>query len=276
MQNYLNTPFDMDDKDLASAYDEIPFWSPPFGELIFQNIEMRPRMTVLDIGFGTGYPMIELAGRLGKSSTVYGIDMWNAGTVRARFKAKTLGVDNVVFVAGDAASTDFEDDQFDLIVSNVGINNFEKPQDVFFECYRIAKKGAQVAFTTNPKGHMREFYAIFRQTLTALKLESVLLPLEEHENHRHGIEAINKMLTESGFSISKNQKDSFTWRFLDGTSFLNHHMIRRGFVGGWKSIIPPDQQTDFFDRLENNINAIAREKGSFTVTIPTAYIEARK
>ena len=78
MPDYLNTPFDITDESLASASDEVSVWSYPFGETILANVRLRPGITALDIGFGTGFPLLELAGRLGKTSTVYGIDLWRA------------------------------------------------------------------------------------------------------------------------------------------------------------------------------------------------------
>ncbi|MDJ0765311.1 MAG: methyltransferase domain-containing protein [Myxococcota bacterium] len=276
MVNYLNTPFDMNDVDLASAYDEVPYWSFPFGQLMLDNIALRPGMIALDIGFGTGYPMLELSQRLGRSSAVYGIDMWRAGSKRAKFKAEVLGIDNVIFVDGDAATMDFDDDMFDLIVSNVGINNFGDPHKVFSECYRTVKKGGQVAFTTNPKGHMRELYELFAATMTELDLDDAKAQLMVHEDHRHPVETINAWLSDVGFEITSNVEDAFSWRFVDGTAFFNHHMIMRGFVGGFKSVIPKAHQALFFQRLEENINARAKSLGEFKVTIPIAYIEAEK
>ena len=43
-------------------------------------------MTVLDVGFGTGFPLLELAQRLGKSATIYGIDPWEAAHERTHLK----------------------------------------------------------------------------------------------------------------------------------------------------------------------------------------------
>jgi len=274
--DYLNTPFDLEDEDLASAVDEAPCWSFAFGQMILDRVALRRGITALDIGYGTGYPLLELSQRLGRSSTVYGIDLWRAGSERARFKARVLGIDNVVFVDGDAAAMEFDDEMFDLIVSNVGINNFEEPEKVFDECFRTAKKGAQLAFATNPKGHMRELYDLFAQTLGELDLDDCDARLRAHEDHRLPTETINRWLGRAGFEITANVENAFVWRFADGTAFFNHPMIKRAFVGGMKSIIPQDHQERFFHVLEQTVNTRAEALGEFKVTIPMAYIEARK
>jgi len=50
---------------------------------------------VLDIGFGLGFPMIEIALRLGDSSRVYGIDPWEAAIERTKSKIKICNVNNI-------------------------------------------------------------------------------------------------------------------------------------------------------------------------------------
>ena len=55
-------------------YDEFPFWSAPFGIKLLDMINYRRGITALDIGFGTGFPLVELAMRLGPTCTVRGID----------------------------------------------------------------------------------------------------------------------------------------------------------------------------------------------------------
>jgi hypothetical protein len=64
MPDYLHTAFDLADENLASACDEVPFWSFPFGNLMLSNIRLHHDTTALDIGFGTGYPLLELSQRL--------------------------------------------------------------------------------------------------------------------------------------------------------------------------------------------------------------------
>ena len=65
-------------------------------------------------------------------------------------------------------------------------------------------------------------------------------------------------------------------RFADGSSLLRHYFIRLGFVPAWKSIAAADMLQTTFETLERNLNAVAAERGELAVTIPMAYIEARK
>ncbi|MBN1577163.1 MAG: hypothetical protein JW913_11460 [Chitinispirillaceae bacterium] len=75
MRPYLQPRFDF--ALLPDLCDELPFWSAPFGLKLLDLIEYRRNITALDIGFGCGFPLIELAMRLGPTCTVYGIDPWD-------------------------------------------------------------------------------------------------------------------------------------------------------------------------------------------------------
>jgi ubiquinone/menaquinone biosynthesis C-methylase UbiE len=39
-------------------------------------VELRTGLTVLDVGCGTGFPLLELAERLGPDARLHGVDPW--------------------------------------------------------------------------------------------------------------------------------------------------------------------------------------------------------
>ncbi len=102
MKSYLNsTP---DPAKLTTFFDELPIWSAPFGWKLLDHVEYKSGIA-LDIEFGTGFPLIELAMRLGESATLYGIDPWKEAIDRARQKAEYYDVLNVKFIEGDQELT---------------------------------------------------------------------------------------------------------------------------------------------------------------------------
>jgi arsenite methyltransferase len=52
---------DLSNHDVVAAYDELPLWSATFGLLLFRHVPMQLGMKVLDVGCGTGFPLLELA-----------------------------------------------------------------------------------------------------------------------------------------------------------------------------------------------------------------------
>jgi ubiquinone/menaquinone biosynthesis C-methylase UbiE len=274
--DYLDTSINWNNPNVVFVQDELPLWSAPFGLMLLENLRIQSEMTVLDVGFGAGFPLLELAQRLGKSSTIYGIDPWKAAHERTHLKMDLLNIKNVILFEGDASNMPFEDEKFDLIISNLGINNFEDPRKAIKECYRVAKPEAQIALTTNPKGHMEEFYTIFEETLKEFSLNELEEIFLSHLNHRLTPKIIQSYLNETGFKVTKSRRSSFTLRFLDGSAFFSHSLIRYGFLEDWKKLIPVEHWIKVFTNLEAKMNTIAQNKGEFLLTVPVAYIEGEK
>ncbi len=264
------------DSSLLSAQDDFPLWSAPFGFVLLDHVRLRPKIKVLDVGFGSGFPLLELAQRLGDSSTVFGIDPLKAAHERTQYKMDVLKIKNIQLIEGDASSMFFPENTFDLIVSNLGINNFDDPQKVFIECFKVAKGGAQIVLTTNPKGHMNTFYLALAKTLKELHREDRMDDLRAHIEHRLTLETIGEYLTHAGFRITGTYQDSFQLSFLDGTTFFSHALIRYGFLDDWKRLFPVPEQKEIFATLEKNLNQVSKRTGNLEFTIPIACIEGEK
>jgi len=278
---YLDDSYDVTDPEFVSVYDELPLWSATFGLVLLDHVELKPNLRVLDVGCGTGFPALELAGRLGPSCLVYGLDAWKAAVARARRKARLLNIPNVKLVEGDAAAMPFDSGQFDSIVSNLGINNFADPEAALNECWRVAKPAAPLVTTTNLRGHMKELYDVFHATLTELGMEAELENLRAHVDRRVTVESASRMLESAGFRIRQVHRQTFSMRFLDGSALLRHAFIKIGFLAGWRGVVSAEEefggeQRGFFVRFEENLNRLARQRGRLELTIPMACIESEK
>jgi len=265
---------DLNDRETVSAYDELPLWSSMFGLLLLKHLPLRRHATVLDVGCGTGFPLLELAGRLGSTCRVHGIDPWGEALKRARLKARLRQVRGVGLCQGDAAALPFPDGQFDLVVSNLGINNFSDPEAAIRECRRVLRRGARLALTTNLQGHMEEFYAVFESTLLEMGLLEAITALRAHIRHRATVEGLAALFERTGFRVSEVREEKGSMRFLDGSALLEHYFIRLGFLDGWKAVLRPEEQERALSRLEANLNVFSESRGELALTIPMAYVEA--
>jgi ubiquinone/menaquinone biosynthesis C-methylase UbiE len=265
---------DLNDRETVSAYDELPLWSSMFGLLLLKHLPLRRHATVLDVGCGTGFPLLELAERLGSTGRVHGIDPWATALQRARHKARIRQVRNVSLCRADAAALPFPDGQFDLVVSNLGINNFGDPDAALRECRRVSRPAARLALTTNLQGHMEEFYTVFESTLLEMGLPEAIKALQAHTRHRATVEGLTALFERTGFRLSEVREEKGSMRFLDGSALLEHYFIRLGFLDGWKGVLRPEEQEAAFSLLESNLNAFSESRGGLTLTIPMAYVEA--
>lgn len=274
MQSYLTHTFSTDDFDLVSIIDELPLWSAPFGMKLLDAINLKSNMNVLDIGCGLGFPAIEIAQRLGDSCHVFALDPWDRAIERTNLKIKTYDIENVTAVIGVAEQLPFEDHFFDLIVSNNGINNVEDLSLSAAECFRVSKSNAQFVITMNLEESMIEFYSVFEDILRENRLKEEIEKMKEQIYFkRKPLEEVKTVLINAGFKINSIQEDSFQIRFLDGITMFNHSLIKYWFLDGWKSVLQPKDFERIFSQLEERLNAIAKENGELSLTIPYVTID---
>ncbi|WP_432946573.1 class I SAM-dependent methyltransferase [Kribbella sp. CA-253562] len=243
------------DRAVADHYDELPLWSAPFGQLIFDRVPLRRGQTIVDIGAGTGFLTVELAQR--SAARVIAVDPWADAMDVLRRKVSYLGLTDVELVVSDAATLQLPDGSVDVVVSNLGINNFSNAAVVLAECHRVLRPGGRLLISTNLVGHMQEFYDVLRETLDDHRA------LDEHLAHRATVDGTLKLLTSAGFQATVTRTE-FTWRFADGTALLNHYFIRLGFLDAWHEVAAD------LTAVEQELN----RRGEVTLTIPAACFDA--
>lgn len=273
MKNYLNNHFDM--IEYVKYFDEVPLWSAPFGLKLLDMVDYKKNLEVLDIGFGAGFPLIELAARLGESSTVYGVDSWHDVLEVAKKKIEYFKLRNVKLLEANIENLPFQNDSIDLITSNNAINNVENIDKALEQCFRILKLGGQFIQSMNLSQTMFEFYDILKIVLKEQDLDTSLV--DQHiTKQRPSVDTIIEKMIELGFYIKKIEYDQFDYKFADGTAFFNHYFMQIAFMNSWLRIIPKDKHEIVFDRVESLFNEQAAIRGFIRLSIPFVLIEVTK
>jgi arsenite methyltransferase len=277
MTKYLRAQFNLNDPACISIIDDLPFWSAPFGIKLLDRVRYKKNVHALDIGFGFGFPLVEIAMRLGSSSKVYGIDPSKAAIERTQLKLKYADVQNVELIEGVAEAMPFENDFFDLIISNNGLNNVQDLTKVLAECNRISKMSAQLVFTFNTDTTFMKFYDVFREVLRERGLRECEEKISAHiYSKRKPLSEFKYLLSAKGFLIRAIDEDEFTFHFSDGTSMFNHFFIRLAFIEAWKDIIPAVLQDEIFEQIEDRINRLAERNQGFAMRVPFVTMDCEK
>jgi len=276
MTDYLNHNFEWGNPEVNWIYDDLPQWSAMCGFVLLKHLPLQRNLRVLDLGCGDGFPTLEIAQRLGSTSRVIGIDPWPDAIGKAKRKTDIMGISNAEFVEGDGGKMPFEDCSFDLIVSNLLINNLSDRNAVMSECRRVAKPNAILSWGTNLRDHMPEFYAVFEHALQQLDMKNALARLKEHTLKRVTVNELNEMMAAFGFTPTRAETETTSFRFLNGSTMLRHFIIKEAFLDDWRRILDTDTEKDVFQRVEQGLNLAAQEKGELKLSVPMAYIEARK
>jgi len=139
---------------------QIDYWNGPAGEkwarynsetdrnlseaadAILKLAAARPGERVLDVGCGAGATSMMLAGAVGPSGFVTGVDVSQPLLAMARRRAHAA---NVEFLEADAALSPFRPEH-DLIFSRFGVMFFVDPVAAFANIRKSAAKDARLAF----------------------------------------------------------------------------------------------------------------------------------
>jgi SAM-dependent methyltransferase len=103
-----------------------------------------PGERVLDLGSGAGTDSLIAAQMVGEAGTVTGIDMTPAMLAKARAAAAEMGARNARFVEAEAERLPFEDESFDVVVSNGVVDLIPDKDAVFSELFRVLAPGGRM------------------------------------------------------------------------------------------------------------------------------------
>ena len=95
-------------------------------DAVFPTLPVRSGDQVLDVGCGFGDTAIRLAGQVGATGLVVGVDCCDAFLDQARVEMKSRRVTNLSFVRADAEIA-LPDDQFDFVFARFGTMFFANP-----------------------------------------------------------------------------------------------------------------------------------------------------
>ena len=118
---------------------------------------VREGETVLEIGFGTGCALAEIAGRVGASGRACGLDLTPEMVARARHRLEKQGLaSRVELREGDARQMPYRDSHFDAVYMAAALELLDTPDIpvVLGEIRRLLKAGGRLVLSSMPKeGH---------------------------------------------------------------------------------------------------------------------------
>ena len=120
-------------------------------------LAIREGESILEIGFGTGCALVEIARRVSGSGRAYGLDLTPEMITRARRRLEKQGlVGRVELCEGDARKMPYEDGLFDAVYMAETLELFDTPDIpvVFAEIRRVLKVRGRLVLSSMPReGH---------------------------------------------------------------------------------------------------------------------------
>ena len=115
-------------------------------------LALSPGDGVLDVGCGTGNFAREFARSVGPDGLVVGLDVSHTMLERAVRDTVAAGLEQVVYVRGDAADLPFVDASFDGVCCFAALNLFSDPYGALDSFTRVLTPGGRLAIFTSVRG----------------------------------------------------------------------------------------------------------------------------
>jgi ubiquinone/menaquinone biosynthesis C-methylase UbiE len=146
-------------------YDRLSRWydllsnssEQPYRRLGLELLGIQAGEIVLEIGFGTGQALVDLAAASGDSGRVYGIDLSQGMRHVAQERMEQAGLaQRVALLCGDALELPFAGQSFDAAFMSFTLELFEQQEigQVLLECRRVLRTGGRlgvVALARKPR-----------------------------------------------------------------------------------------------------------------------------
>ena len=125
-----------------------------------QILDLKEGETVLEIGFGPGESVVEMARRVGESGKVYGIDISEGMLEIAQRNVRKAGLSSrTVLRLGEATQLSFDEDTFDAVFMGFVLELFDTPDIpiVLGECRQVLKDGGRICVVSLSKDASPKF-----------------------------------------------------------------------------------------------------------------------
>jgi ubiquinone/menaquinone biosynthesis C-methylase UbiE len=148
----------LDTQELAHHYDRLSA-SHQFkaGQILIGELALIPGEKVLDVGSGTGLLAEYVAGLVGPTGSVVGIDPLPLRVALAQAKGRS----NLSFKVGTAYDLrDFPETSFDVVYLNAVFHWLPEKLEPLREIFRVLKRGGRLGLSTGSKDHPNQLQAL--------------------------------------------------------------------------------------------------------------------
>ena len=134
---------------IARFYDALAEHSEgPMKELGLAKLAPAPGERILEVGFGTGHTLVEIARAVGDSGQALGVDLSDEMAALTRSELAKEGLlGRAELHTGDAATLPFDDDSVDGVFMSFTLELFDTPEIpvVLAECKRVLRPSGRIA-----------------------------------------------------------------------------------------------------------------------------------
>ncbi|HXQ94990.1 MAG TPA: methyltransferase domain-containing protein [Thermoplasmata archaeon] len=237
--------------EAAEAYVGLMRNLEPFRSDLIARLAPRPGEKILDLGTGPGEPAITIAGAVGPSGHVTGVDLSENMVAIASRVAKARGLSNVDFRAMDGGDLQLPDASFDAAVSSFGFQIFTDPEAAARGAFRVIRPGGRIAVSVWSTGdRVPWIHAIIGPMLEhAEPDESGYIPTPYETG---GPGEMVAFLEQAGFRDATEERREYYLHFADQPAYF-HAILKATPIGHSLSEEPEAVREEVLRKARDNL-----------------------
>ncbi|HEV7376282.1 MAG TPA: class I SAM-dependent methyltransferase [Pyrinomonadaceae bacterium] len=265
------------DKELAFLHDlyVATDWGERFAALIDEHVKLPKRGSMLYVASGTGGHALAMQERAGNNVSLICVDENEESLELARAKAMAVRADPE-FRQAQLEALPFEDEQFDLVVSDASLVAVERLPEIISELVRVAAPGGAVALGLPTYSSFGEFFSVYWEALRNLSATDHEHDVESLITELPTIAAIETMLTREGLDNVASSMQIEEFEYESGEEFLNASLITDFLMKRWLESLPEEiSQASASQEIARIIDA-ERQDMNFSLSVKATVIVGRK
>lgn len=206
------------------------YWSTPFAEALLDHLDLFSGATILDVASGHGIPAFHLAGRVGPTGTVLGID-WSQGQIASARAIQGPHLPWLRFECLDLRALPRELSAFDRITGNLSVMFFRPHRaEVVSRLVSHLKPGGQLVLTFPSLGTFDKLWRRIDREMAARGLSIERQRLADYVAERPSAHEGRRWLEEAGLENILVTEWPLEVPTGAGPAFLHHPLLRGGFL----------------------------------------------
>jgi len=162
------------------------------GEVMRDELKLKPGVNVCDLGCGNGYHTIPIAKAVGPEGKVFGVDIQPEMLDMLKVRALAAEANNIVYVPGSQTETKLPDASCDLILMVDVYHELSNPEPMLQSMKKALKPGGQIV-------------------LVEFRAEDHSVPIKPE--HKMSKEQIMKEMTANGYTLTRSF-DKLPWQHM--------------------------------------------------------------
>lgn len=235
----------------AEAYVGLMRNLEPFRSDLITHLAPKMGQRILDLGTGPGEPAITIAGEVGPSGHVTGVDLSENMVSIASKVATARGLKNVDFQVMDCGDLKFPDETFDAAISSFGFQIFTDPEAAARGTFRVLRKRGRIAVSVWSTGdRVPWIHAIIGPMLEHAEPDETGYIPTPYETGGPG--EMVKFLAAAGFQDPVEARCRYNLGFVDEAAYF-HAILKATPIGHSLSEEPEDVQKEVLQKARANL-----------------------